>query len=148
MCLLAISGPFTDRTILNDKFPYLFIYFNWWNPFPFLSFLHLKPENGTVAFPFSPLSGPPHPPHRAVPFVVCMSLVLSWYRYSKYPHVNLFQATRESGPQNWERTNAKKKTNKQTKGRKLGRERARPPFSRAFYFRAFRSFSLGQASRV
>ena len=28
---------------------------------PFLVFLTPEPENGTVAFPFSPLSGPPPP---------------------------------------------------------------------------------------
>ena len=32
MRLLAISDPFTDR---NDKFPPPFVYWNWWDPYPY-----------------------------------------------------------------------------------------------------------------
>ena len=39
MHLLAPLGLFADR---NDRFPYLFIYFNW-----AYSFIYLKPEKGT-----------------------------------------------------------------------------------------------------
>ena len=39
--MLALLGPFTDP---NDRFPNPFIYFNWWNPYPFI---YLKPEKDT-----------------------------------------------------------------------------------------------------
>ena len=39
--LLALLRPFTDP---NDRFSYPFIYFNWWNPYPFI---YLKPEKDT-----------------------------------------------------------------------------------------------------
>ena len=39
--LLALLGPFTGP---NDRFPYTFIHFILWNPYPFS---YLKPEKGT-----------------------------------------------------------------------------------------------------
>ena len=46
-------GPVTDR---KDRFPYIFVYCNWWNPYPFMN---LKPGK---RYPFR--SEPPH--HEAI----------------------------------------------------------------------------------
>ena len=46
-------GPVTDR---KDRFPYIFVYCNWWNPYPFMN---LKPRK---RYPFR--SEPPH--HEAI----------------------------------------------------------------------------------
>ena len=59
MHLLALLDPlFTDR---NDRSPYPFIYFNKWNPYPFISLtwsLRKVPISGGAS-PYRPLQGVP-----------------------------------------------------------------------------------------
>ena len=65
MRLLVLLGLFTDQ---NDGIPYPFMYFNQWNPHPFI---YLKPRKGTPfgqSLPIWAIIGsiPPPPPPRGM----------------------------------------------------------------------------------
>ena len=100
MYLLALLGHFTDR---NDRFPYSFIFCNWWNPCPFIQ---LNPEKGT---PFggeptvlviagstpSPLGGGT-PPNQNSKIPVLLSELTSsrWCEYSAHEPDDPYRVTK------------------------------------------------------
>ena len=72
MHLIALLGLFTDR---KDRFRYHFIYFNKWNPYPFIRTWSLKmsPHFPGGASPYRPLYG--STPRDLKPFQFYMTLI-------------------------------------------------------------------------